>query len=86
MYEFTLRLRILPLLLKDKRVNPLLKLLPFIGLIFIFFPSLIISIPFAVLFGLMGFYLFYQLCPEKVVNEHLVKLRKILPGHWKEKK
>ncbi len=85
-YELTLRLRILPQLLKDSRVHVWLKILPFIGLIFIFFPSLIISIPVTVFFVIIGFYLFFQLSPQAVVEEYLEKLRQTLPGEWKDKK
>ncbi len=85
-YEFTLRMRIFLPLLKDRRIPSLLKLLPFVGLIFVFFPSLVFSIPFVVFFEIIGVYLFYALCSEKVVEEHLTKLRQTLPGQWKEKK
>jgi hypothetical protein len=84
-YELTLRMRILPQLLRDRRIKPFLKVLPFLGLIFVLFPSLIISIPFTIIFILMGFYLFYEMSPQPVVEGYLATLRKTIPGEWKEK-
>jgi hypothetical protein len=84
-YELTLRIRILPQLLRDRRIKPFLKVLPFLGLTFVLFPSLIISIPFAIIFVLMGFYLFYELSPHAVVEGYLATLRKTIPGEWMEK-
>ena len=57
--------------MKDRRINPLLKLLPFAGLLYLVFPDFLIG-PIddaAVLFA--GSYLFLEVCPQAIVQEHL---------------
>ena len=58
-------------LLRDGRVNPLLKLLPVISLIYLVSPldAAIPVIDDAVVLGL-GMYAFVELCPADVVAEH----------------
>ncbi len=62
-------------LIKDTRINPLLKLLPFAGILYFVFPDLLIG-PVddaAILFG--GSYLFVELCPSGIVAEHMHQLQ-----------
>lgn len=57
-------------LLRDSRVNPLLKLLPIGALVYLVVPDLVIG-PFddAVVLGI-GMYTFVELCPADIVAEH----------------
>ncbi len=32
----------------------------------------------------LGLYLFVELCPDDVVEEHLQTLRKVIPGEWRD--
>ncbi|TES90563.1 MAG: hypothetical protein E3J88_03945 [Anaerolineales bacterium] len=70
------QIRLVLRLLGDSRVNFLLKLLPIGTLVYLVMPDLI---PFvfddAVVIG-VGTYIFIELCPEHVVEEH----RKVLWG------
>lgn len=58
-------------LLRDSRVNPLLKLLPVVSLVYLVSPldAAIPVIDDAVVVGL-GMYAFVELCPADVVAEH----------------
>jgi uncharacterized membrane protein YkvA (DUF1232 family) len=67
-------------LLKDERVNFWLKLLPIGALIYLVVPVDLLSInPLddAVVVWLGG-YLFIELCPEDIVNEHREAIRKAI--------
>lgn len=62
-------------LMKDNRINPLLKLLPFLGVVYLIFPDLLLG-PIddaALLLG--GSYLFVELCPAQIVAEHMQQLQ-----------
>jgi uncharacterized membrane protein YkvA (DUF1232 family) len=79
-------------LLGDKRVNQLLKILPFGGLIYLLSPIDLfpdIAIP------VLGFVddafviwlcltLFVALCPDKIVQEHLTALEKVVTVAWRD--
>ncbi len=66
------RVRLVARLMADSRINPLLKLLPIGSLIYLVVPTdLLPLIPVddaAVLW--LGSYLFVELCPDHVVQEH----------------
>jgi uncharacterized membrane protein YkvA (DUF1232 family) len=68
----TNRVRLIARLMADRRVNPLIKLLPIGALIYLVVPTdLMPLLPFddaAVLW--LGSYLFVEMCPQEVVREH----------------
>lgn len=78
--EFVIRLKLIARLMGDSRVNFLIKALPIASLLYLFFPLDIISaIPgIAALDDIaivsLGNYLFVELCPPGVVNEHMKSL------------
>ncbi len=61
-------------LLRDERVNPLLKVLPFFSVLYLLFPDILPG-PFddAAVIGL-GLYTFVEMCPDDVVAEHRQEL------------
>ena len=70
-----LQLKLVLKLLVDSRVNFLLKLLPFASLIYFVFPDILLGpIDDAFVLGI-GFYLFVELCPSDIVEEHRAALR-----------
>ncbi|MDX1437158.1 MAG: hypothetical protein R3335_10130 [Anaerolineales bacterium] len=74
--SLSLHVRLVFRLLADGRVNPLLKLLPVISVVYLFFPDIILG-PFddgAIIVG--AFALFIELCPDEIVEEHKAALRK----------
>jgi hypothetical protein len=71
-------------LMKDKRVNPFIKLLPLGAFIYWIVPDLVPGPIDDALVMWLGFYLFIELCPQDVVAEHRQALLKVIPGQWKE--
>jgi hypothetical protein len=73
--DILLQIKLIYRLMGDKRVNPFLKLLPIGGLIYFIVPDLAIGpLDDAAVIGLAS-YLFIELCPDNVVQEHRQKLR-----------
>jgi hypothetical protein len=68
----------------DKRVSPLLKILPFGSLIYMISP-IDFAIPVIDDVGVVWFftYLFVELCPEDVVMEHRVAIKSLVGAEWK---
>jgi len=80
MKDLVLRLKLIIRLMGDRRVNPLLKLLPIGSLIYLIFPFDLISvIPGVsalddVAIVSLGAYMFIEFCPPDVVQEHMDRL------------
>jgi uncharacterized membrane protein YkvA (DUF1232 family) len=84
-------IKLIWLLISDKRVNIFLKILPVASLVYLvspvdFLPGLALPIigaldDAAIIW--IGTSLFINLCPENVVNEHTLALEKSLLGTWK---
>ena len=71
-------------LLADKRVNFFLKLLPIGALVYMIVPEAFPVVDDAIVLGI-GTYLFIELCPQDVVEEHRAKLAGIDdPGQTNE--
>ena len=82
--EISIRLRLIWRLLLDRRVNPLLKLLPLGSLLYLFIPDLLPGpIDDAALLSLLS-YAFVELCPKDVVQEHMDELTNVIEGEWRE--
>ena len=77
-------IRLVLRLMADRRVNPFLKLLPIGTVIYFFIPDLIIGpIDDALIVGI-GTYLFIELCPPHIVEEHREALRNVVDGKLSE--
>ncbi len=73
--ELTLKIKLILKLLGDKRVNPLLKILPIGSLVYLVMPDIAPGpIDDAALIWLAT-YLFVELCPPDVVQEHLEAIK-----------
>ena len=71
-------------LIRDSRVNPLLKLIPIATLAYLIIPDLIIGpIDDAAIIG-FGLFIFVELCPDDVVEEHRAALAGTIPGEWQD--
>ncbi|MBN1535879.1 MAG: hypothetical protein JW908_04025 [Anaerolineales bacterium] len=67
-------------LMADRRVNPLLKLLPIGTLVYLVVPDIMIGpLDDAAVIGL-GTYLFIELCPPDIVKEHRDAIKGIFTG------
>lgn len=79
------RLKLIFRLLGDNRVSPFLKLLPIGSALYFVIPDLAIGPLDDVAVVWLGTYLFVELCPPEIVEEHLATLRSdALPGEWRE--
>jgi uncharacterized membrane protein YkvA (DUF1232 family) len=73
-------------LLRDPRVNPFLKLIPVATIIYLIMPiDLLVLNPIddAAVIG-FGWFIFVELCPEDVVEEHRAALAGEIPGQWSD--
>jgi hypothetical protein len=82
--DLTLRLKLILKLLGDGRVNPLLKLLPIGSLIYLVVPDIAPGPLDDAAVIWLATYLFVELCPPEVVQEHLDALnatRKVMDNY-----
>jgi hypothetical protein len=82
--DIVLRVKLILRLMGDRRVNPLLKLLPLGSIAYIFLPDLLPGpIDDAAMVWFLA-YLFVELAPQEVVQEHLRELTSVVDGEWRE--
>jgi len=74
--EIGLRIKLIYRLMTDRRVNIFLKLLPVASLVYLVIPEFFPIVDDALVLWL-GSYLFVELCPDEIVDEHTKKLRHI---------
>ena len=80
----TNRIKLILRLMADKRVSPLIKLLPMTSVVYLFFPDIMPGpIDDAAIIWLST-YLFVELCPPDVVQEHQNALEREQPGIWRD--
>jgi hypothetical protein len=83
-HDIANQIKLILRLIKDPRVNPLLKLLPIGSLLYLIFPDLAPGpIDDALIIGI-GTYMFVELCPPEVVQEHKDALQQVVAGRWKD--
>jgi hypothetical protein len=76
--ELGLRAKLILKLLGDRRVNFFLKILPVASLVYLIFPDIAPGPIDDALIIWLGSYLFVELCPEAVVDDHMQKLRHVV--------
>ncbi len=74
--EIGLRIKLIYKLMLDRRVSIFLKALPVASLVYLVLPELFPVIDDAIVLWL-GAYLFVELCPDEIVEEHMKKLRHV---------
>ncbi|MCS6908430.1 MAG: hypothetical protein RML93_11190 [Anaerolineales bacterium] len=74
-WELSARIKLVLRLLADRRVHPLLKLLPIASLAYLLIPDLAPGPVDDALLIWLSTTLFVELCPPEVVEEHLKKIR-----------
>lgn len=82
--DLATRVKLIFRLIADPRVNPLIKLLPVGALLYLIIPEPIIGPIDDVLVIWLGSFLFVELCPPEIVQEHMEALNQVIPGSWKE--
>ncbi len=79
--EIGLRIKLILKLMGDRRVNIFLKAIPIASLVYLLFPDLAIGPVDDALMTWLASYLFVELCPDNVVEEHMNRLHSVvLPG------
>ena len=73
--DLTMRIKLIFRLIADPRISPLLKLLPFGSLLYFVIPDLAIGPIDDVAVVWLGTYLFVELCPPEIVQEHMDALK-----------
>ena len=82
--EISIRLKLIWRLMLDRRVNPLLKLIPLGSLLYLAIPDVLPGpIDDAALISILS-YVFVELCPSEVVQEHMDELTNVIEGEWRE--
>lgn len=83
--EIANQVKLILRLMADPRVHPLVKLLPIGSLIYLVFPDFFPLNPLddALVVGL-GTYMFIELCPPEVVQEHKDALQRVVEGQWRD--
>ncbi len=89
--DFIRHIKLIWLLIADKRINLFLKLLPVASLVYLVSPiDLLSGMALPVIGALddaaiiwIGTSLFISLCPEDIVNQHTLSLQKTISGTWK---
>jgi len=74
--DLAARLKLILRLMGDARVSPLLKLLPIGSILYFVIPDLAIGPVDDVAVVWLGSYLFVELCPPDVVQEHMERLKR----------
>lgn len=79
--EIGLQIKLVLRLLRDRRISLFLKALPIGTLVYLIVPDLVIG-PFddAAIVGL-GLFLFVELCPQPIVEEHRLALLREMQGY-----
>ncbi len=84
LHELGIRLKLILRLMRDRRVNPLLKLLPVGTLVYLVMPDLVIGPLDDAIVIWLGSVLFVELCPPDVVKEHMDALHSVVDAEWRE--
>lgn len=80
--DLSLRIKLIMRLMGDPRVNPLVKILPIASVLYLVFPDLAPGpIDDAAILWL-GSYLFVELCPPHVVEEHMASINNAATRAW----
>lgn len=82
--DITMRVKLILRLMGDPRVSPFLKVLPIASLVYLVFPDLVPGPLDDAMVIWLGSYLFVELCPQQIVQEHMTALKQVVPGEWRD--
>lgn len=82
--NLTVQIKLVLRLLADRRVSPLLKLLPIGALVYMIVPDIAFGPIDDALVIWLGSALFIELCPQEIVKEHRDALTSVIEGEWRE--
>ena len=82
--DLAYRIKLILRLMSDKRVSPWLKAIPLGSLAYLIIPDLAPGPLDDAAILWIGLYLFVELCPPEVVEEHMTALNRTIPGEFQE--
>lgn len=82
--SITNRIKLIYRLMMDSRVNALLKVLPLSSLVYFLFPDLMPGPVDDAVMVWLSTYLFVELCPPEVVDEHLREINRVITGDFRD--
>jgi hypothetical protein len=82
--DLATRAKLIIRLMMDGRVNPLLKLLPIGTLLYFVIPDIVPGPIDDALVIWVGTFLFVELCPQAIVQEHMDDLNSVIEGSFRE--
>jgi hypothetical protein len=82
--DLATRIKLIIRLMADSRVHPIIKLLPIGAIVYLLFPDIAPGPIDDVAIVWLGSYLFVELCPPDVVQEHMDALAQVVPGEWRD--
>jgi hypothetical protein len=82
--DLSMRIKLIMRLMTDTRVNLFLKLLPIGSLLYFIIPDIVPGPIDDVFIIWLGSYLFVELCPPDIVQEHMDALTQVVPGEWRD--
>jgi hypothetical protein len=82
--DLATRIKLIMRLMADPRVHPVLKLLPIGSVVYLLFPDIAPGPIDDVAILWLGSYLFVELCPPDVVQEHMDALTQVVQGEWRD--
>ena len=82
--SLTVQIKLILRLMGDRRVNPLLKLLPIGALVYLIVPDIAFGPIDDALVIWLGTALFVELCPPEIVKEHRDTLASVIEGEWRD--
>ena len=82
--EIANQFKLIMRLMSDPRISVGLKLLPFASALYFIFPDIVPGpIDDAFIIGI-GTYIFIELCPPEIVQEHRDALNQTIGGQWRD--
>ncbi len=82
--DLVMRVKLVLRLLADSRVSPWLKVLPLGSALYFLMPDIAPGPIDDVAIIWFGVYLFVELCPPEIVQEHIEMISQVVPGEWRE--
>lgn len=78
------RVKLVLRLLADSRISPWLKILPLGSALYFIIPDIAPGPVDDVAILWFGVYLFVEMCPQEIVQEHLDAMQQVGSGEWRE--
>jgi hypothetical protein len=82
--DLVLRVKLILRLMADPRISPWLKVLPLGSALYFLVPDILPGPIDDVAIVWLGTYLFIEMCPQEIVQEHLEMIQPVVPGTWRE--